>query len=492
MNDKIVLVQAGAHRIQIGGALLRLPLQHMCLAAWLRRDDFYKDKIKIFDMRVHKLNEAVFKDSKILGISAMTGQQIKYGLQAAQLARKVNPEVIIVWGGIHPTLLPEQTVQHELVDVVVIGEGEETFREVAQAIYQGDEIVNIAGTCIQNHHGQIIFGPKRSFIDFNTMPLPAYDLVDIDDYSGIEHQFDYQSSRGCPYRCGFCYNTAFSERKWRAKKAEKVIEELEYLHKKYSVKNFALVDDESFINRKRAEEIFKGIIAKKLDFGMITSCRLDIVRKISTTSLATMKQAGLVQLFFGAESGSNETLNHIDKDITREDIESGALKVAEAGIRPILSFMSGFPGERLDQFEKTLEIIRRLWDLNPLITINGIFPFNAYPGTKLYLKSKDLGLNVPQRLEEWGKWSFQYKPDNPWLTKKMKTWMQVAFYIVRFHYYLARFEDRHSNNFLVRILKGAVLPLSISANIRLSKKWFGLAVEWKLFAYAVRKTFGYL
>ena len=324
------------------------------------------------------------------------------------------------------------------------------------------------------------------------MPLPAYDLVNIDDYSGIGYQFDYQSSRGCPFRCGFCYNTVFSKRTWRSKSAERVIEELEYLNKRYEIKKFALVDDESFINTKRIEAIFNGIIEKRLDFGIITSCRLDIAKKLSAFSLTKAKQAGVVQIFFGAESGSNETLKNIDKDISNVDIINGALKVAESGIRPILSFMSGFPGESLDQFKETLDIIQKLWRLHPLITINGIFPFNAYPGTKLYFKSKELGLKTPETLDEWGYWSFQYEPNNPWLHKKMKQWMQVAFYIVRFRYYLLRFEDRHHNKLRVRLLKILVFPLNVSAKIRFSKRWFRFAWEWHLFAFIAQKTFGFL
>ena len=491
-NNQIVLVQTGAHRMQFGGALLRLPLQHLSLAAWLRQDNQFRNNIRIFDMRVNKLDPAIFQNSRIIGISAMTGAQIHYGLQAARMARKTNPEAVIVWGGIHPSLLPEQTIRHDLVDVVVIGEGEETFLDVVRNVFQGNDLLNIPGTCVQDSNGEVITGPQRHLIDFNSMPIPAYDLIDIKDYIGIEHQFDYQSSRGCPYRCQFCYNTAFSGRRWRGKKAKKVLEELEYLHDRYKVRNFALVDDESFINRKRAEAIFNGILEKNLDFGIVTSCRLNIVRKFSDSALSNIKKAGAVQLFFGAESGSNKTLTDITKDITKKDIILGALKVARSGIRPMLSFMSGFPGETLHQFEETLDLIQQLWKKHPRIAVNGIFPFNAYPGTKLFIKAKEMGLKTPESLEEWGNWNFQYKPDNPWLDKRMKQWMQIAFYIVRFRYYLLRFEDRHHNKFRVRLLKIFIFPLNVSAKIRFSKRWFGFAWEWRLFAFLARKTFGYL
>ena len=491
-NPDIVLVQPGARRVQIGGAILHLPLQLLSLAAWLRRDSACENRIRILDMHIESPEAEYFTHAAIVGISAMTGQQIHYGLQAAQLARRANPDAVIVWGGVHPTLLHEQTIRNDLVDIVVIGEGEETFREVVDTIDSGRDTAGIPGTCVLDGDGSVVVGPQRDFIDMNDLPLPAYDLIDIRNYRGIEHQFDYQSSRGCPHRCAFCYNTVFCGRRWRAKSAGKVVDELARLCQTYHVRNFAPVDDEFFIDRKRAEAIFRGMLDRGLDCGIVASCRLDIIRKYPKESLAVMKRAGVMQMFFGAESGSEETLHEIRKDITREDIIEGARIVAEAGIRPILSFMSGFPGETFDRFEKTLDIIRRLWKTHSLITVNGIFPFNAYPGTVLFEKAVELGLKPPQSLEEWGAWRFQYEPDNPWLDEKMKRRMQISFYIVRFKYYLARYEDRHKNGFRVRLLRLLVLPLSLSAGIRLRKRWFRFAGEWRLFAFLVRKTFGYL
>ncbi|MFC1607966.1 B12-binding domain-containing radical SAM protein [Candidatus Latescibacterota bacterium] len=490
-ND-IILVQPGAHRLQIGGAILHLPLQLLSLAAWLRRDSSLGDRIRILDMHIRTPDVGDFSTARIVGISAMTGQQIQHGLEAARLSRKANPDVIIVWGGVHATLLYEETARHPLVDVVVIGEGEETFREVIEAVFNGVNIDGIPGTCVQRDDGAIVTGPKRDFVDMNDIPLPAYDLLDMKNYRGIEYQFDYQSSRGCPFRCGFCYNTAFCGRKWRSKSSKKVIDELEHLYTTYRVKNFAPVDDEFFINRKRAEEIFRGILDRGLDSGVVASCRLDIVRKYTPESLKIMKKAGVMQMFFGAESGSDDTLSRIHKDITSEDIIEGARTVAEAGIRPILSFMSGFPGETFEQFGSTLDIIQHLWKINPLITINGIFPFNAYPGTELFRQAVELGLKPPDNLEDWGAWRFQYEPDNPWLDRKIKNWMQVSFYIVRFRYYLARLEDRHKNSIRVKLIKLIMLPMSVSAQVRMSRRWFRFAWEWRLFAFAVRKTFGYL
>lgn len=490
-KNTIVLLCPGPQKIQFG-SIAHLPLALLSLASWMREYAEFSYDIKIIDMQLHPVSEDDFRNAMVVGISAMTGHQIKYGLDVASLVRSVNREALIVWGGIHASLVPEQTIMDHRVDLVIVGEGEQTFLEVVDAVSRGESLEGIPGTCLQRSDGEIIFGKKKDFLDLDELFLPAYDLVDMRDYKGIEKQFDYQSSRGCPFQCGFCYNTVFCGSRYRKKSAEKVVEELIYLHDTYGVINFGFVDDEFFIEKKRVEAIMDGILASGREFGIIASCRLDIANKFSDSLLGKMKKSGIKQIFFGAESGSSKILEDIQKGITREQIISGARKVAEAGIRPILSFMSGFPGEDRKDLEKTFDLIYELWKVHPLITINGVFPFNAYPGTMLHGKALELGFVAPTSLEDWGDWTFQYEPDNPWLDSRRKKWMQIAFYMVRYKYYVARYEDRYKGKFRIKVMKALCLPLSWLVDIRLRKRWFSFAWEWQLFAMLVRKTFGYL
>ncbi len=490
-KNKIVLASPAPQKLQFG-PIAHLPLALLSLAAWLSEHGVPEDYIRIVDGQISPPAKDDFADATIVGITAMTGFQIKYGLEIAALARSANPEALIVWGGVHPSLLPEQTIMNPLVDIVVIGEGEHTFLEIVENFSKGKSLEGIPGTCYKNQAGEIIMGGNRRFLDLNDLPLPLYNLVDINKYKGIRHQFDYQSSRGCPFRCGFCYNTVFCGSRYRKKSAEKVLTELIYLYDNYEVVDFGFVDDEFFIEKKRVEAIMDGIIESGRKFKITASCRLDVVCGFPEPLLKKMKKAGVSQIFFGAESGSPAMLKAIHKDITKTQIIQGAKKVAEAGIRPMLSFMSGFPGETMDDLRMTLDTIRELWDTNPLITVNGIFPFNAYPGTKLYQESISLGLKPPSSLKEWSNWSFQYEPDNPWLNKTQKRWMQIAFYMVRFKYYIARYEDRYKDHIGQKLLKTAAWPLIYSLNLRFKKRWFRFALEWHMFAFIARKTFGYL
>jgi radical SAM superfamily enzyme YgiQ (UPF0313 family) len=491
IREEIILVAPGVPRRQIG-AVQHLPLAILCLAAWLRERGSYEGQVKVLDGNVRNISEPDFTNAIVVGISAMTGYQVKHGLRIASMVRRANPDTLIVWGGIHPSLLPEQTAGHPLVDVVVIGEGEQTFMEVVDAVFRGRDIAGIPGTYVPSPNGDGAQAARRDFLELDDMPLPAYDLVNMSDYAGIEHQFDYQSSRGCPFKCGFCYNTVFCGRRWRKKSPQKVIEELIYLHEKYKVTVFGLVDDEFFIDLERTEAIFDGILASGSRFHIVASCRLDTVRRFPAALIDKMKQAGVMQMFFGAESGSPKILGMIQKGISTEDMIEGSKMVAEAGIRPILSFMSGFPGETSEDFDRTIDIIPQLWAAHPLITVNGIFPFNPYPGTVLYQRSLELGLKAPQSLDQWGEWNFQYEPDNPWLSQAMKQKMKIAFYMVRFMYYLARLEDRYRGSPMTGFIKILAIPVSCIVKIRMAKHRFGMALGWRVFALMARKTFGYL
>jgi radical SAM superfamily enzyme YgiQ (UPF0313 family) len=489
LNKEIVLVAPGVKKIQFG-PILHLPLALLSIAAWLREMGGFKGNIRVIDTQIHDILPSDFKGADIIGISAMTGVQVKVGLDVCEMVRATNANAKIVWGGIHPSLLPEQTAIHPLVDCVVIGEGEITFSEVVTAILEDQPFEGIPGTCVEGKNG-IVLGEERGLLNIDDLPLPAYDLVEMSKYIGIEKQFDYQSSRGCPFRCGFCYNTVFCNRRYRKKSAEKVIDELYLLKDRYGAKNFAFADDEFFIDKKRVEAIIDGILENG-EIGITASCRLDIVQRFSDELLEKMKSAGIFHVFFGAESGSDRILKMIKKDIKRKDIILGSQKVLEAGIRPFLSFMSGFPGEKIEDFDQTIETIVELWNLDSRISVNGIFPFNPYPGTYLYQKACDSGLTPPDNLKDWGSWTFQYQPDNPWLSKEMKQWMEIAFYIVRFKYYLVRLYDRYPNSWRYYLTKLLTWPLNLSAMIRIRKRWFYYAWEWQLFSLIARKTFGFL
>jgi radical SAM superfamily enzyme YgiQ (UPF0313 family) len=449
------------------------------------------EEIGLWDMRTDPVSPHDLRAVRVAGISAMTGQQVKYGLVAAARIRERAPEALIVWGGIHASLLPEQTAAHPLVDVVVAGEGEETFAAIVDRTAKGEPIAGLPGTCMAQGE-KVVRGPTRPFIDLDAAPLPAYDMVNLDRYFNIRGQFDYQSSRGCPFRCDFCYNTVFCGRKWRAKSAGKVAAELAAIRDRFGVEMVAFVDDEFFIDVERVERIVELMTERGGNLRYSASCRLDLACRFASELLAKLRHAGFRHLYFGAESGSDAMLSAVHKGITTGDIVEGARHVACAGIRPMVSFMSGFPDETRAQFDETIELIRRLWRLREPITINGVFPFSPYPGTALFDQACLRGLAPPATLEQWGEWLFQYTPTNPWLPRDRRAGMRTVFLMVRFRYYLAMYHARKGASLSYALVRLVTLPLDLSVAVRMRVKLFRFAPEWHLFGFVARKTMGYL
>lgn len=490
-NPSIIMVTPGQEHPGYG-ATLRLPLSSLCLIAWLRSKDLPAEEIGLWDMRTDPIPPHDLAAVRVAGIGAMTGQQVKYGLKAAERIRKEAPAAVIIWGGIHASLLPEQTAAHPLVDMVVVGEGEETFAAIVERVMEGKPLEVLPGTCLVDEHKGVHRGGARPFIDPDTLPMPAYDVVDLDRYYNIRRQFDYQSSRGCPFRCDFCYNTVFCGRKWRGKSAEKVAAELTAIRDRFGAEMVAFVDDELFIDARRVERLLDLMTAKGGGLRYSASCRLDLVRRFSGKLLRKLRESGFRHLYFGAESGSDEVLAAIHKGITTEDILEGTRQVAKAGIKPVLSFMSGFPGETRGQFGETVALIRRLWKADRRITVNGVFPFSPYPGTLLFDEARKQGLLPPGDLDQWGDWLFQYTPTNPWLPRSRRSAMQTVFLMVRFRYYLDMYRERKGRSPSLIAVWLLTAPLRWSASLRMRLRLFRFAPEWRLFGYAARKTMGYL
>jgi len=458
------------------------------LAAYLRENEYKTD---ILDMRVQDWRKYDFSQTDVLGIGCMTGNQIKMGLELASLVRQQYPDIPIIWGGIHPTLYPQQTSEHPLVDYVVRGEGEVTLLALLDALNGKIHLEEVKGITYQKN-GEIKENTDREPIkDLDSLPFPAYDLVDVDSYPNVREIFDYQSSRGCPFRCSFCYNLAFSNRRWRAKSPDKTVNEIKKIKELYDIRSIGFVDDELFINIKRTNEIVRGIVDAKLNIRWSASCRLDILQRYPDETMEMIKASGCSKLYFGAESGSQEILNHIKKDITSSDVINATKKCLKNDITPILSFMSGFPTETLDDLEMTRNIIDELWKIDQRVTVNGVFIYNPYPGGELFEESIRNGIETPSTFDGWGDWDYKYDASHPWIGKDKQKFMQMLFLLVRFSYYwkeLGR-QDDFKKKYLARFL---LLPLKLSFNLRWRFRFLTHGYEWHLWSWLMRNAIGFL
>ena len=207
-----------------------LPLSLMTISRLLVRDGY---DVRIIarhlfkDVEKEVLEQA--KDSVCVGISAMTGFQIHDGLAISRLVRQHYPNLPIVWGGWHPSLLATETISDPNVDIVVRGYGDRTFPEIVHALENGGDLSAIPGvTCRKD--GRILEKPPRALEDLNDLPPVPYHLVDLEKSIWKtemgQRTISYISSYGCPHRCGFCVEPVVNNRGWQGFNAERVVDEI--------------------------------------------------------------------------------------------------------------------------------------------------------------------------------------------------------------------------------------------------------------------------
>lgn len=400
------------------GSTVAPPHAVLSIAAPLLKEGY---KVKIIDMRTDKnWEESILRSLDAnpicVGVSTMIGTQIKFALKAARLVRQYKDgKIPIIWGGVHPTVLPLQTLENEFVDVVVVGEGEITMLELVKAMAGRTSLSAVNGIAFKNG-GKPTQTPPRELLDVETLLPVPWDLVEVEDYihpdmyiKNSPRTLDIgQTSRGCPFRCGFCCSATIRQRKWRAMSVEKALDMIVSAVRRFKLTGVWLRDDEFYINRKRAKAICEGMIKENLNIKWYTSgTRVDVFCKASEEDVALLKKAGADVLKFGAESGDNRVLSLMSKDITWEQTLEANRKAKRHDIKPAFALMAGFPSETWEEINKTIDLVFEIKKDNPNAQFESIGTFIALPGTPMYQLALEHGLKPPRSLEEWIEWNFE-------------------------------------------------------------------------------------
>ncbi|MBD3311240.1 MAG: hypothetical protein GF349_01930 [Candidatus Magasanikbacteria bacterium] len=239
------------------------------------------------------------RSTDYVGISVMT-TQLSNALRLSKLVKKVNPSCRVVWGGPHATFFKEQCVESKFVDMVCVGEGEETFYEIVNGV-DPEKILGI----VYKKDGDIKKTSARPLHDPTKMPLFNWDLIAPEVLYNLK-LVPTLTSRGCPHICSFCIN-AILKLKWRQRTAEQVLVDLEVIKSKtyFKGKKLRFWDENFFVDIKRAKTIVKGMIERNLITPWETTVRANYIRDgmIDNAFLKDIKQSGCYLLSFGAESG---------------------------------------------------------------------------------------------------------------------------------------------------------------------------------------------
>lgn len=492
-KNKILLVYPG----KFGSIFPEIPMTLLYLSWALKKNGF---EVEILDTRIRDFREIKGGDYLFVGISSLTGLMIKEGLKVAQYIRALNRDIPIVWGGVHPTLLPEQTLENPYVDIVVRGEGEITVQELAERLRNNSDLTAIKGISFKRKDG-IISNPDREFMDLNQIDIELpYDLLDLPKYCLIG--IPVHTSRGCPYRCGFCYNTAYNKRSWRHKSAERVLDEIKYVVKRFSCREVSFIwEDEFFIDVTRVRKICEGILQRGLKIRWVSFCRFNSFKKVDDDTLKLIERSGCQGLTFGAESGSQRILDEvIKKDITIDDVVTTIERLSKTNIPQVVSFMSGLPTETPADMKKTLNLIDKLVKISPKnLYLNGIFLYTPYPGTPLFnLVTEKYNYKPCASLEEWANFGVYRNVGITWHTKKYVDECKTISILTRFPFYLSKFALKDVKNVAggKRLSK---FPFSLGyyvlanlAILRWKHRFFKFPIELALLEKVLEKIRGFV
>jgi radical SAM superfamily enzyme YgiQ (UPF0313 family)/glycosyltransferase involved in cell wall biosynthesis/2-polyprenyl-3-methyl-5-hydroxy-6-metoxy-1,4-benzoquinol methylase len=379
-----------------------VPIGKAYLAATLRENGF---NVKIIDQALNSYDlETLIKmitdfSPDIIGIGGMT-LQINDTKRIAGYLRNSHNNILLVGGGIHLTLVPEDGI--DLFDFIVIGEGESTFLELCQRYketgFSQDKkfYMDIKGICFKTSTGEIIRTQNREFItNLDKLPLPAYDLLEIEKYNDFlisgEKAVSIMTGRGCPFNCEFCASPALYHRKVRFFSLNYVFCLIEYLRGKYKFKNFRIMDDTFASNKKRVITFCEEIINRGLNLNM--TC-LTHVKTADAEMFKWMKKAGFTIIALGIESGNDRILKLINKGITIEKASEAIKMARDAGLLVESLFMLGNIGETKETIEDTINFAKKF---NPSyhdckrVGYNWFQFATPFPGSKFFIEAKDYG-----------------------------------------------------------------------------------------------------
>ena len=362
---------------------------------------------------------------KMVAMTVMPGPQLLSAVPVARTLKERFPGVPIVWGGYFPSLYPLPVLRAPYVDYLVRGQGERTLGELLGVLAGSLEPARVAGLGWKEG-GDIRLNPERVWEGPDAFPQVPWRRVDVPTYlrpsalgarSGV-----YQASIGCPYTCNFCgVIGAFGSREKFASPA-RTAADLALLAGRHGMDAVHFYDNNFFLKEEHAVELCERIAPLGLSWWC--EARIDAMLRFSDATWRTIRRAGLKMAYFGAESGSNERLKRMSKNLTAEQTLALAAKAKEHGILPEFSFVFGDPEDPEDDVATNLAFIERLAAVNPDLKLIAYF-YTPTPQRRGTYGDVDPLSATPATLEEWTTpewlgWMTHEDPRVPWLPRRLK------------------------------------------------------------------------
>ncbi|MBN2482683.1 MAG: cobalamin-dependent protein [Candidatus Omnitrophica bacterium] len=348
----------------------------------------------------------VDEDFDVVGISCLTAVMGNVISLVSQI-RSAKRSCTCILGNIHPTLFADELLKDDVADIVVRGEGEESFLEALTAL-RDDRMLNEIEGISYRYAGGVYHNKGRGCIaDLDQLPVPAWDLCQLRYYRrypmlGIYNKLvlPIQASRGCPYRCTFCSQDKMYDT-FRCRNIYKVIDEIEYLYERFGIEYVGFTDAYFPVSIESGlafcDEFIKRKLHKKIRW--FTETRVD---KVNLDLLRRMKEANLYLIMYGFEVGNQRILDSVNKCATLEQGYQAMEYTRKAGVLSLGLFVLGLPQEDASTCEETIRFAKKV---NPdIVKFNIATPF---PGSKFYEDQWEpaKGEDDPDRYTSWYDWS---------------------------------------------------------------------------------------
>jgi anaerobic magnesium-protoporphyrin IX monomethyl ester cyclase len=397
-----------------------MPLALLAIGSELDRDLY---EVVIVDGRLEADPEqavlAQIQDALCLGVTVLTGAPISDALQISRAAKRARPDIPVVWGGWHPSMFPRECLQEPSVDITVRGQGEETFSEIVHRLATGQSLQGCAGCTARLADGSICDNPPRPLASVDNFRAHDYSLIPVERYFQLKgkRQLDFISSQGCHFRCAFCSDPFVYGRKWVGLEPSRMAQRLQELWDRYHFDDVNFQDETFFTRARRVQAFADQIIASGMRITWAATMRADQGVRLPDDIWARCKQSGLRRLLVGVESGSDQMLKRIRKDIKIEQVFQTVAQMLKHRIAGHFPFIVGFPEEDDASIQASLECAKRLRALSPDFQ-TPIYYFKPYPGSELVIEAVAKGFRLPVSLEAWAEFDYVAGMPGPWVSRE--------------------------------------------------------------------------
>ena len=300
-----------------------------------------------------------------IGISMLTSEYCEILDYCARISKQTLPSAVVIAGGVHVTIEYESVISNPDIDYACRGDGDYALRELLLFL-MGQRDRPVEGWVYRDDNGQTVVGPHATVEDISSLPPPDYDLVCFEDYIVRQQRPGSNSlpelpgttlniARGCPCPCTFCQVASISGKRVRTLTAEQIVDEIEYLKRRYGIRSVNFYDDNFFLSKKVAKDVLRLMIERKV--GLKWAAAGFAVFALDDEYLDLIEKSGCVSLNIAIESGNERVLRDLIKKPIKslKEVPNTIRKIRSRGISVVANFIIGYPGEKWDEIMDTIK-----------------------------------------------------------------------------------------------------------------------------------------